>query len=502
MAFLDEYKATLRTCLNDNKLDYAGELINSFHKTDIKPDAECLYLESVYHYYGGKYVFSLYFADLCYLKDENFEPVKEIIGYLTEFSGDYSDYNPTFTHDISCYNRHLNILGFNGYLPIVDYTVNHLKDIFETLGHTVYIINIKQESHISVDATLLSKVDLIYEFNNMGLTFKDKNEEDLTIKYNIPIYSYMFDSPMFFADEFMNYPPNKTAILPDRNHVKYIDRFYKSVKDAFFVPLGSEEKRGENIPFSERSIGCIYLGSLKKAPAHLEDAFSKRLFEFQIEHSDLPTEDAIERFYKSLSNEEYQALLPDVAKHYLEKRTDDEFLLRLNAHYCFADLKINSYFRKRLVEVLVDAGIDVEVYGNGWDDEILKANPHFKFSGLISQDECITKMHNSKFILNSMPWFKDGTHDRIYNAMLAKGLCITDKSKYLCEEFSDGNDIVFYDLNDMDKLPDIIRYYDNNPEEAQKIIDTAYDKAVLKHSWVNRAIDILSHYEKTKRSAI
>ena len=101
-----------------------------------------------------------------------------------------------------------------------------------------------------------------------------------------------------------------------------------------------------------------------------------------------------------------------------------------------------------------------------------------------------------------MPWFKDGTHDRIYNAMLAKGLCITDKSKYLCEEFSDGNDIVFYDLNDMDKLPDIIRYYDNNPEEAQKIIDTAYDKAVLKHSWVNRAIDILSHYEKTKRSAI
>lgn len=501
MAFIDEYKIALQKCLNNRELDYAGELIKGFHKTGIAPDAECLYYESVYYYYDAKYVFSLYYADLCFINDPQFEPVHEIIHYLTEFSGDFSNYNPTFTKDVSSYNRHLTIMGFNGYLPIVDYTVNHLKDIFETLGHDVHIINIKQESKIAVDASLLNKLDLIYEFNNMGLTFRDADGNDLTVKNNIPIYSYMFDSPIYFADAFLNYPPNKTAILPDRNHAKYIKRFYKNVKDAFFVPLGSEEKHGEDIPFSNRSIGCIYLGSLKEAPAHLEDAFSKRLFEFQIEHSDLTTEDAIECFYKSLSNEEYQVLLPDVAKQYPNRRTDDEFLLRLNAHYCFADLKINSYFRKRLVEVLVDSGIDVEVYGNGWDDAKLNSNPHFKYGGLISQDECINKMHDSKFILNSMPWFKDGTHDRIYNAMLAKGLCVTDKSKYLCEEFTNGEDIVFYDLNDMNKLPEIIRYYENYPEIAQKIINSSYDKAVLKHSWVNRTIDILTHYDN-KRSAL
>lgn len=495
MAFLDEYKTTLQTCLNTRELDYAGELIKGFHKTGITPDVECLYFESVYFYYKAQYVFSLYYADLCYNKDPHFEPVHEIIRYLTEFSGDFSKYTPTFTKDVSCYNRHLTILGFNGYLPIVDYTVNHMKEIFETLGHDVYIIDINHETEFSADSTFLDKIDLIYEFNNMGLAFRDANDNDLTVQKGIPVYSYMFDSPMYFADEFMNYPSNKTAILPDRNHIKFIKRFYKNVEDAFFVPLGSEEKPGEIIPFTDRSIGCIYLGSLKEAPAHLEDAFSKRLFEFQIKHTDLTTEDAIEGFYKALSDEEYQMLLPDVAKQYPDKRVDDDFLLRLNAHYCFADLKINSYFRKRLVEVLVDAGIDVEVYGNGWNDEKLNANPHFKFGGLLSQDECINKMKNSKYILNSLPWFKDGTHDRIYNAMLANGLCITDKSKYLCEEFCNGEDIVFYDLNEMDKLPEIIKYYDSNPEKAEEIIKRAYDKAVLRHSWANRVIDILLHLE-------
>jgi len=496
MAFIEEYKTTLSSCLEKGDLASSKELIKSFHKTGIEPDAECLYLEAAYHYYGARYVFALYYADICFIKDKHYEPVWEIIKYLTGFDDNsFSEYIPTFSKDVSSYSKHLNILGFNGYLPIVDYTVNHLKTIFEELGHEVYIIDVKQgynnNAKISVDYALLDKIDFIYEFNNMGLSFKDTAGNDITVLKNIPIYSYMFDSPMFFAEDFLDYPPNKTPLLADKNHVKYVKRFYKKVKNAFFIPLGSEEKPGDDIPFNDRSIGCIYLGSLKEAPKHLEDDFSDIVFEYQKAHTSLTTEEAIENCFKSLTDEQYRRIFPDVASQYPKRRLDDDFLLRLNAHYCFADLKINSYYRKRLVEVLVESGIDVEVYGNGWDDEKLKSNPHFKFGGLISQDECIKKMRDSKFILNSMPWFKDGTHDRIYNAMLAKGLCLTDKSKYLCEEFEDGKDIVFYDLNDMDRLPKIVEYYEQHPDEAEGIIEKAYEKAVLKHSWVNRGIGIL-----------
>ncbi len=493
MDIRDEYIKSLMKCLEADELALAGELIRNFHKLNIEPDAVCLYLEAAYRYYSGQYALALYYADMCFIKDPTYEPVREIIGYLTGFEGDYDYYDPTFTKDVSSYHKPLKMLSFNGYLPIVDYTVNHLKSIFEALGHRVEIIDVSQRDRLRIDADVLNNLDLIYEFNNMGLDLCDASGNDITVSKNIPVYSYMFDSPLFFADDFTKYAPNKTAIVPDRNHEKYIRRFYPRVKDIFFVPLGSEEKPADYIPWNKRPIGCIYLGSLKEAPKHLEDEFSQLVFEYQLKHTHLTTEDAIEQCFRDLSDEDYRRLFPDLIKKYPEKPLDDEFLLRLNSHYCFCDLKINSYFRKRLVEVLVENGIDVEVYGNGWTDPKLTENPHFKFGGLISQDECIVKMQNSRFILNSMPWFKDGTHDRIYNAMLAKGLCVTDKSKYLCEEFTDGRDIIFYDLENMDELASLIRKYEENPEPVQLMIETAYDKAVLKHSWVNRAVDILSH---------
>ena len=115
MDVINDYKSTLKACLSENNLDYAQKLIDGFHKAKLSPDTECLYLESAYHYYSANYVFALYYADLCFMKDKSFEPTHEIIHYLTEFHGDFSDYRPTFTKDVSCYNRQLNILGFNGY---------------------------------------------------------------------------------------------------------------------------------------------------------------------------------------------------------------------------------------------------------------------------------------------------------------------------------------------------------------------------------------------------
>ena len=32
----------------------------------------------------------------------------------------------------------------------------------------------------------------------------------------------------------------------------------------------------------------------------------------------------------------------------------------------------------------------------------------------------IDVMNDSKIVLNTMTWFKDGTHDRVFNGMLAK----------------------------------------------------------------------------------
>lgn len=494
---LDEYKKNLNICLSSDNLDMAGQLIEGFHKLGYEPDAECLYYESAFHYYSGNYAMALYYADMCFIRFPDYEPVYELIGYLTGHEGDFSSYTPSFTKDVSSYNKRLNIMASTGFLPIVDYTVELFAKILRYLGHNVTLVDMVKTDEgytCPVGINLAASVDMLYEFNNMGIVLKDSKGNDYFEQKKIPVYSYMFDHPMFFADEFTKITSNVISMCTDRNHIKYINRFYPEVKDSLFIPLGSEEKPGNIIEWEKRPIQCLYVGSLKEAPKHLEDEFSDIVFEFQKENTSYTTEAAIEKCYRELSDDDYKRIFPDVSKKYPKKRLDDDFLLRMNAHYCFCDLKINSFFRKKLVEVLVEAGIDVWVYGKGWEDPKLMNNPCFHFGGLISQDECIEKMHETKYILNSMPWFKDGTHDRIYNACLAGGLCVTDISKYLSEEYTDGEDIVYYDLDHMEKLPEIIRYYDSHPELIQPMLDRAYEKTVLKHSWTNRVIDILEHY--------
>ena len=59
---------------------------------------------------------------------------------------------------------------------------------------------------------------------------------------------------------------------------------------------------------------------------------------------------------------------------------------------------------------------------------------------LIIEEECqpdegVDLMYDSKIVLNTMTWFKDGTHDRVFNGMLAGAVAVTDSSIYMKENF-------------------------------------------------------------------
>ena len=42
----------------------------------------------------------------------------------------------------------------------------------------------------------------------------------------------------------------------------------------------------------------------------------------------------------------------------------------------------------------------------------------------MSADKIVDLMYDSKIVLNTMTWFKDGTHDRVFNGMLAELLLL------------------------------------------------------------------------------
>ena len=100
-------------------------------------------------------------------------------------------------------------------------------------------------------------------------------------------------------------------------------------------------------------------------------------------------------------------------------------------------------------------------------------------------------MQQSKISLNIMSWHKDGLTERILNGMLCHSAILSDKSTRLEEEFIDGEDILLFNLSQIEKLPRQVNELLLNPDRLQRIAENGYKKASQRHLWIHRAQQLL-----------
>lgn len=484
MDFLDDFKLTLQQTITDGALSDARRLLQGFHKARISYDAELFYLEAALCYYEAHYPLAAFFARLGYEKYPDFLPLHELLSYLAETGCAFDDYTPKPTFDCSFLNRTMRIVLYEHVLPIMDYTAEQFRRAFELLGHEVFVFQHDDFAHSSAALLEFSKggIDFALVFNNIGSLITDNEGRNFWELLNIPCVNYLFDHPFYYEQDMEQMPRTAVVTCMDRNHVSYIRRFYPNVRHAFFFPLGSELiPPRETLPWKERPIDVLYVGSLKSMPDFPESEISQTTAEYLLTHPSLTFESAFEH-----------CLEEAVRTHGDDTAIDDFLLKEMLQKYRYTDMHVNSHFRKAMISALINAGIDVTVYGNGWDLPELTSNAHFHLCGFISQSECIEKMQQSKIVLNSMPWFKDGAHDRIFNAMLCRSVCVTDESKYLAEQFTDQQELVFYSLEEIERLPAIVRSLLDNPQKAEFIAENGYQKAILSHNWETRALELLT----------
>jgi spore maturation protein CgeB len=75
--------------------------------------------------------------------------------------------------------------------------------------------------------------------------------------------------------------------------------------------------------------------------------------------------------------------------------------------------------------------------------------------------------------------------------MLRRSICLTDSSTWIDSHFTDGEDIVLYDLKELEKLPDIAAYWLEHHEEAEALIEKGYQKTLQHYTWSNCVDSIL-----------
>jgi len=376
------------------------------------------------------------------------------------------------------------IIVFQGGIETLEFFSLELAKTFRTLGHEVFVFDLNQENdsyHLLAWFHEPGNTVMI-TFNFNGLRGEEIFYEGTQIFWDtmeIPCINIIVDHPFYYHELIKKAPKRYYQICIDRLHEAYMKRFFPDIRLLPFVPSGGTDLPIGPLPLQERSIDLVFTGHYTP-PSQFDQhitrideeytAFYRSIIDDLITHPDTPMEAAFEKHLK-------QAMGP-------LSETD---LAKCMENMIFIDLYVRFYFRGLVVKTLLDHGIKVGVFGKGWSLLECEHPENLIDFGGGNSASCLELISKARISLNVMPWFKDGAHDRIFNSMLNGAVCLTDKSRYLEEEFTDGKDIVFYSLSEIEKLPSIVKGLLEDPSKMESISEAGYQKAKSNHTWAERA---------------
>ena len=153
---------------------------------------------------------------------------------------------------------------------------------------------------------------------------------------------------------------------------------------------------------------------------------------------------------------------------------------------------ISFYFRNKLLSIVAKSGLKMQIYGAGYENCDWIALPNVTWGGMISPESVLDKIGDSKILLNSMPWFKNGSHERVFNGMLNGAVVVTEQNPYFQDTLPEGT-WVKYSLEE-DSLFRMCREVGELLDDEgswNQITAKAYEFASKGQTWEHRAEEIV-----------
>lgn len=380
-----------------------------------------------------------------------------------------------------------------GYYQDTKYFSDQISKALRQRGHQTFICDLARGSHDAgeMEAYLAKGVDAALTID--GEAIQDEGLWQLWNELGALVVNILVDPP-FHMDLWphLENPGIERYLLlcTDENHVEYVKRYFPQVKHVQFMPHGGTPVEGRPIPWKERSVDLLFSGTYSKPERFMN--VMKRVMkpeDFKIyagigerilQESSLSVEQAVAEAL-------FSGNVPLTPTRINETITGTSLL----------DAWVRMVMRERVVTALVEGGVDLHVLGDGWQDcpGAESGRIHRLSKERIPLGDTLQWMENSKICLNVMPWFKAGSHERVFNAMLRSSLVLTDPSSYLQKHFRDGESIVYYSLKELEKLPEIVRSLLENQEQAEAIAANGYEQAEA-FTWEHYVENLLAKMEK------
>lgn len=381
---------------------------------------------------------------------------------------------------------------FKGAYATLDYFTDDIAEDLKKRGFEVYIFDVRdyQSALLGFAAFIQKPVDFALAYNNLGFNMELAPGQNIWDQKFIPFVNILMDHPFHYKNALEQAPADTILLCCDRNHVEYVRRFYPHIRHVYFmghgvVPVSSGKE------WDERTIDVLYAGGLS---VDLTDGIQP----CKEKYPEIDGDELISYAVDRLINDHW-LLTENVIEDYLIMKrieyTDSE-LSELITDFRMIDSVAASHFREKTVEELVESGIKVTVYGRGWESRKCFKNPNFIYGGLVAPSKVLELMQDSKIVLNTMTWFKAGSHDRVFNGMLAGAVSITDDSEYIREVVRQGENGYIFQLDNLKELVGIVTDVLAEKVDVRQIAANGKKEALENHLLSCRVDDILNWVEE------
>lgn len=383
------------------------------------------------------------------------------------------------------------LIFFAGVYDTLDIFTYELKREFEKMGYETMLFDSSDMSGSMARLAQFTQkpVKAVITFNNLGYNMELVPGRNIWDELGIFCVNILMDHPFCYKKALDASPRYAAVLCPDRNHMRYLQRFYPQIPVTGYLPHAGIESGQEQKKIARRSIDVLYAGGLSKT-------FAENVMPDFAQYVDFDARQIADRAYELLiANPEKttEAAIEETLKEAGICLKEEE-LCRLIADLHYVDLLATSYYREKTIRTLVESGVNIHLYGYGWEECSWIRASNLTYGGRVPASEIVQKMQDARIVLSTMTWFKDGTHDRVFNGMLAGAVAVTDSSVYMKEEFpqteGDGAKLIMFELTEISKLPDTVKRLLADPQKMQQIADRGYCYAQQCHTWRSRAQEL------------
>lgn len=309
---------------------------------------------------------------------------------------------------------------------------------------------------------------------------------------NIRRVGWLVDDPVFHAGRLIESTGKNAYVLTVQDtFTQRIQTEYPKFEKVRTLYHGGFTGQGSCV-WSEKDISVFFSGSYTT-----------------LEHAAQKIEE-IEGAFGVVAGEVKQRILEDVhgltwdrlLRQYLQEigfqTSREEFCALLQLMYPL-DQYQRSFIRKNMIETLLRSGITISVVGKGWNEYEGRGIENLNIVSTKGVDitEVIRLMQRSKIILHNIN-FDSGMHERIFTAMLANSVCVTNEYELLKHFFTNGKEMLMFPMNQMEQLPEIIKDLLGKPKLAEEIAMEGCRVALEKHTWQRRGEQIAKWMEDEK----